>query len=426
MRDISFLIIFIFILTLQKYPIIIAQHEALATLWNIPDDQIMNFIARENQLKDVDNTVRSQVQYVNPDTYAGSYIRTIDNYIDFYITDATPVNIIINLPAVIPIRHLLRFNMSQNNLNAASLFERRGIVINLAFEHVPILIAIFLDTEHNNVVVSLYHANDNVNRAFIDEVNQQINNPPIVFEYKDLPNNEQPNSKASAIKSRIINVDMSAGDGFCDLNQSLTCSLGYDGRRQTETGAWENVFVTSGRCYVFEMDYFLKQQRQLGAPPPGIYRIGKMDFRNGRDQLIDFGILKVEEDEPINPRPFIKNMASPYNRELQIALMHPIENTHVGIHICKSGYNTRVTCGYQRSFSALFFDQIDAYQIAYITNIEYNSQDVGGPAFQFLNLNSVNLVGIFTGGIGNIGLTTNLNEITRLSRVIPVSVRHLR
>ncbi|CAG8817183.1 6707_t:CDS:1, partial [Gigaspora margarita] len=75
----------------------------------------------------------------------------------------------------------------------------------------------------NNIVVSLYHEYDIANRDFINDVNQIIDNQPIVFEYKDLPDNEQLNSNASAIKRR----DMLAGDGFCNLDQSLKCSLGY-------------------------------------------------------------------------------------------------------------------------------------------------------------------------------------------------------
>ncbi|CAG8851761.1 32132_t:CDS:1, partial [Gigaspora margarita] len=86
-------------------------------------------------------------------------------------------------------------------------------------------------------------------------------------------------------------------------------------------------------------------------------------------------------------------------------------NIHLGIHLCKSGYHTRVNCGYQRTNDALFFDQIDPYKISYIIN---NRQDVGGPVFQFLTLSTASYFGILTGGIGNIGLITHIDDIIRL------------
>ncbi|CAG8642775.1 23172_t:CDS:1, partial [Gigaspora rosea] len=376
----------------------------------------------ENQLKDADRIVKQQIQYINDNTYAGSYIRTIDNNVVFYTTYATAVNTILNLPAVIPIMDLLRFDVrAQNNFNLAGLKARRDRVYELALEHNPVFVTIFLDIELNNVVVSLYHEYDDENRPFTDDVNQQFNNPPIVFEYKDLPDNEQLNANVSAIKRRDLQITMLAGDGFCNLDQSLTCSLGYFGIRQTAAGAQERVFVTSGRCYRYEIDYHLKPWSPLGVQPPHIYHIGRMDSSSIRHSVIDYGVLRIEEGEN-RPTPFIKNLDSPSHPMLQIWNRNLNRDIHVGIHLCKSGYHTRVTCGYQRSLQAFFTDQTDPYIIAHVINIENNWQDVGGPVFQFRTLSTVNLVGILTGGIGNIGLTTDLNEITRSSGVTLVRV----
>ncbi|CAG8736619.1 4187_t:CDS:2, partial [Gigaspora rosea] len=142
----------------------------------------------------------------------------------------------------------------------------------------------------NNIVVSLYHENDNANRKFIDEVNQIIQNPPIVFEYKDLPNNEQINSNASAIMRRVIQIPLLAGDGFFSYN----------------------------------IDYYLKPWGPLGIPPPNVYyRIGIMD---ASDTWYDYGILRIgDEVEPIPP---IKNIDSPYYPEIQIWGRNLNQNIH--------------------------------------------------------------------------------------------------
>ncbi|CAG8454084.1 23355_t:CDS:2 [Gigaspora rosea] len=376
-------------------------------------------MGQENQLKAADLIVNQQKQYLNDNTYAGSYIRTTDNIVVFYTTNVTAVDTILNLPAVIPIKHLLSFNVSaQNHFNLADLKARRNRVYQIAFDNNPVLLTIFVDVELNNIVVSLYHENDNVNRKFIDEVNQIIQNPPIVFESKDLSNNEQINSNASAIMRRVIQIPLLAGDGFCNLDQSLTCSLDYFGMRQAETGGLESVFVTSGRCYQGEIDYYLKPWGPLGIPPPNVYyRIGIMDTS---ETWYDYGILRIGDE--VEPIPSIKNIDSHYYPEIQIWGRNLNQNIHLGIHLCKSGYHTRVTCGYQRSNDALFFTNTDRYKIAYIINIDNNRQDVGGPVFQFLNLSTASLFGILTGGIGNIGLTTNLDDIVRLAEVSPVGI----
>ncbi|KAF0556645.1 hypothetical protein F8M41_015006 [Gigaspora margarita] len=192
--------------------------------------------------------------------------------------------------------------------------------------------------------------------------------------------------------------------------------------RQTATGELESVFVTSGRCYRYEIDYYLKPWGPLGIPPPNIYRIGIMDTSNARNRGYDYGILRIGGEVVLAPS--IKNIDSPYHPEIQIWNRNLNPNIHLGIHLCKSGYHTRVNCGYQRSNDALFFDQIDPYKISYIINIDNNRQDVGGPVFQFLTLStaSSSYFGILTGGIGNIGLTTRIDDIIRLSGVFLVGV----
>ncbi|CAG8788568.1 19792_t:CDS:1 [Gigaspora margarita] len=137
--------------------------------------------------------------------------------------------------------------------------------------------------------------------------------------------------------------------------------------------------------------------------------------RNILNDEYDYGILRIGDE--VEPVPVIKNIDSPSHPEIQILNRDLNPNIHLGVHLCKSGYYTRVNCGYQRSNDALFFDENKPYRIAYIINIDNNRQDVGGPVFQFLTLGTASLFGVLTGGIGNIGLATDLDDITGLSGV---------
>ncbi|CAG8775013.1 37116_t:CDS:2, partial [Gigaspora margarita] len=98
-------------------------------------------------------------------------------------------------------------------------------------------------------------------------------------------------------------------------------------------------------------------------------------------------------------------------RTINILGRNEMENNHLGIHSCKSGYFTHLTCGYLRSNKAIYFDALDPYRISYVINIENHFWDIGGPVFHYSDINNVYLSGILTGGIGNIGLATDINKI---------------
>ncbi|KAF0485908.1 hypothetical protein F8M41_022741 [Gigaspora margarita] len=397
MRNIYFLIILLFIFILQKYPIINAQHEALARLWNVPDNEIDDLIDRELDLMDADLIVK---QNLVDEEYSGSYIRTTDNNVVFYTTTETEVNEIRNLSDVIPINHLLTFERSVNNLSLFDLKTRYKNLTRLALQYNPELVAIFIDVTFNNIVIASYHGFDEPNREFIDEVNRQFVNPAPVFEYGNLPNtNEQ--HKLNAINRRIIQTLIENGDGLCNLNQDVTCSIGFWARRN-ETN--ENVIVTSGRCYRFEQEYFLKPWGSLN-----IYNyIGRMS-RISSHHKTDVGIVSIEGN--VRPTRIIRNTDSPMYPRINTYGKTTRENDYLGIHSCKSGYFTHLTCGYLRSNEAIYFDAIDPYKISYVINIENHIYDIGGPVFTFFESDKAHLTGILTGGIGNIGFATDIDSI---------------
>ncbi|CAG8847074.1 18886_t:CDS:1, partial [Gigaspora margarita] len=94
-----------------------------------------------NSNKNCGHYCKTIQQYINEHTYAGSYIRTTDNIVVFYITPRTPIETILNLPAVIPIRHLLNFDIAaQNGLSLISLRYRKEQICEIAREHNPVLL----------------------------------------------------------------------------------------------------------------------------------------------------------------------------------------------------------------------------------------------------------------------------------------------
>ncbi|RIB21391.1 hypothetical protein C2G38_2140686 [Gigaspora rosea] len=136
--------------------------------------------------------------------------------------------------------------------------------------------------------------------------------------------------------------------------------------------------------------------------------------------MTDFGIISIEGD--VEPTIAIRNTDSPNYPEIYIIGTNEMENDHLGIHSCKSGYLTHLTCGYLRSNDAIYFDEIDPYIISYVTNIENNNYDSGGPVFVYIDINHVYLSGILTGGIGDIGLTTHIDSILTRGRLLFVDI----
>ncbi|KAF0441062.1 hypothetical protein F8M41_004016 [Gigaspora margarita] len=266
--------------------------------------------------------------------------------------------------------HWQDYRISVNNLNLFDLSARYDNLTRLALQYNPELVAIFIDIRLKNIVIASYHGYDQPNREFIDEINRQFVNPVLVFEYGNLPNtNEQHNLNAI---SRFL-------------------------AKRNETN--ENVIVTSGHCYQFEPDYFLKLWVSLNVHN----YIGKMS-RISLHHMCDFGIVSIEDN--VEPRRSIRNTDSSKYQEIYIDSKNDTKNNHLGIHSCKSGYFTHLTCGYLRSNKAIY-----PYKISYVINIENHIYDIGGPVLTYIDINHIYLSGILTSGIGNIGFVTNIDSI---------------
>ncbi|CAG8598540.1 10762_t:CDS:1, partial [Cetraspora pellucida] len=281
-------------------------------------------------------------------------------------------------------------------------------------EHNPIFVTIFIDVRLNNNVIALYREHENQNREFIQAIQEPgLFNPPPIFERKNLNNNGNNGQRNLNVVKRqpFISIPALAGDGFTNLAEDLTCSLGFWAKKRQSQ---ENVFVSSGRCFRFAQDYYLKPWGLQNLPLPDVRNhIGKMDNRVGHNE-ISYSILRIEGD--VEPIGFIKNIDSPDFAELRIVDNNGLENnfietSNLGVHLCKSGYHTRVTCGFLRAHSARFFDATDPYIINYVIAMDSNTGDLGGPVYSHYDRARVSIYGIINGAIGDITLSSDVDNI---------------
>ncbi|CAG8763154.1 1786_t:CDS:1, partial [Cetraspora pellucida] len=69
--------------------------EALAKLWGKSNDEINEYLARENELIDVDDTVR---EFLNDEAFAGTYLNVINKTINVYTIDFSQTRNITDQP----------------------------------------------------------------------------------------------------------------------------------------------------------------------------------------------------------------------------------------------------------------------------------------------------------------------------------------
>ncbi|CAG8712357.1 20695_t:CDS:2, partial [Racocetra persica] len=296
------------------------------------------------------------------EAFAGTYIRVTghNDRVAVYTVDFHQVPNVFNDPRIIPIHNLIAFVPTVNHLSLPGLQDRQRSLRRIADEHNPMFVTIFIDVRLNNNVVALYHEYENQNREFIQAIVEEpeLQHPLPIFEP----------------------IPALAGDGFTNLAEDVTCSLGFWAKRE-ETE--ENVFVSSGRCYRFDHDYYLKPWALQNLPLPDVRNhIGQMDRRRGHND-IDFSILRVVGD--VEPTAFVKNVDSPDFTELP--------------------------------HSALFFDGIDPYRVKYVIDMDSNIGDLGGPVYHHYERARVSVYGIISGNIGDITLSTDVDLILEQAHV---------
>ncbi|KAF0552373.1 S1 family peptidase [Gigaspora margarita] len=216
------------------------------------------------------------------------------------------------------------------------------------------------------------------------------------------------------MEKRDLDILVLGGDGlFTELN---ICSVGFLATAKNEAKSY---IVTTEHCRDIHGD---KTKFFYGAWNENSTNelIGSMSL--DEFDIYDFGLIDISNmSESLKPLPEIRNTDSEQFRQLRTNNGIPV-SSH-GVHLCKSGYSTHVTCGFVKAFDFILYasDGIH-YSELIMTSMLSQKGDNGGAAFAYSDLSTVILNGIYVAEIGNVNsMILPLSIITVYGDIEPIT-----
>ncbi|RIB15116.1 hypothetical protein C2G38_2320533 [Gigaspora rosea] len=261
----------------------------------------------------------------------------------------------------------------------------------------------------------MFEEDKETNQAFINDVEQY--GPKIIFHPEEILSNTE-----ISMNKRSIDILLSGGDGL--FNQKLTgCSIGFLAKANNET---KNYIVTVEHCRIDDEDETKFFYRAWNKPHT-IELVGLMlPIVN---KIYDFGLIDLNNmSKSFKPLPSIRN-----NDSEQFPLLSLIDGTPVlshGVHLCKSGYSTHVTCGFVKAFDVIYYvGDGELYSDLIMTSMNGRQGDSGGTVFAYSDSNTVILNGIYVAEIGENGNANSmilpLSMIIEHSNVEPITANKI-
>ncbi|KAF0553922.1 S1 family peptidase [Gigaspora margarita] len=178
--------------------------------------------------------------------------------------------------------------------------------------------------------------------------------------------------KRDLIKGRLL-----CGEGLHRFEISYSCSAGFLANFIDNPNF--NYIVTAGHCY--NRDTGNNFYHYPWGSKYTTYFIGQMVYHSV--QKYDFGLIEIRGTHT-DPIPMIRNLDSSRYRQLHIHDTTQV-SSH-GVHLCKSGLFTHVTCGYVRAFDGICIDRRGFMTDLIITDMHSYHGDSGGPVYFILKI----------------------------------------
>ncbi|CAG8500622.1 16702_t:CDS:2 [Gigaspora rosea] len=201
-------------------------------------------------------------------------------------------------------------------------------------------------------------------------------------------------NSSTLVEKRNLNILVDGGNKIVSLNDhanaTLACSAGFWMKKNNE-----DFIVTAGHCpdHFPSLFYVYSFQDNHLIGPINSRFIGSYDM--------DF-IKKTNTN--IMLRPVIRQFDMINLRFLQFLIVGSSEITSCGIHICKAGQITGISCGFVSAINSIsyFYDRVLIRTIV-VANMPNNDSDSGGSMFRYNGLNGqsnlADAVGIHIGRI---------------------------
>ncbi|CAG8750309.1 31238_t:CDS:2, partial [Racocetra persica] len=147
--------------------------EALADLWEVEDKQLPNFLAIEEKLTKVDETLQSLLKD-STSSFGGTYLDVKKNKVFVNTVDITAINKIKNSPKFSQndFLNFIEFIKAPANNSMDILTSKLKKIVELIKKYRPINIQCYIDMTHNNVVIRFKTDNNAKNSRFINEASQ--------------------------------------------------------------------------------------------------------------------------------------------------------------------------------------------------------------------------------------------------------------
>ncbi|RIB13666.1 hypothetical protein C2G38_2040777 [Gigaspora rosea] len=265
----------------------------------------------------------------------------------------------------------------------------------------------YINSKTNNIIIASCNESRNEpnNIAFINVINDRMYYP--IFIYKNC--HEPSDNVTPSLNSRQVVTRILAGDGIIFGNAADKCSVGFWARIPPN----ENFIATAGHCYEHGSFYFLFPWNSTHYVPHVL--IGEMQYY--LEELIDFGLISIYNNKDLQPVPSIRNTDSEQYKELFIDDVILVSSN--GAHLCFSGLESHVGCGYVAALNGFNTDGDYFTENLFIIELASRFGDSGGPVFSYKNLSHVSLNGIVSSCVDDFyDKSTGILGITTISSIL--------
>ncbi|CAG8801986.1 21713_t:CDS:1, partial [Cetraspora pellucida] len=357
-------------------------NEPLAKLWKINDDELPKYLDIENKLI---NANKKLIPLLNSSSFGGTFINATTSTIHIFTTDDSKTLDILFAPDMQPYIEYFSFDTVLNSLDKLNfLFSQ---IIESAKQFEPRNVLMFIDIEINNVALYL-NTDSPVNIPFVNDIQKY---KPKIYDHKP--------------GSTDINEVILSGEGIVSYNK--TCSAGYWAKSRNNPNS--NYLITAGHCYqdiFFLLPWNTQNVTEFIGPV-----IHHTTFPH------DVAVINIT-NEGIIPRAVIRNNDFSQYAELFIKYYKPTLN--YGVHICKSGYTTHITCGYARGLNGIYIQEKGVSKNVLFSDGITLGGDSGGAVFRYVSLNVVSLIGVVSVGTKGVSGYTLVEDIYNEVGLLPV------
>ncbi|CAG8557346.1 32033_t:CDS:2 [Gigaspora margarita] len=316
-------------------------------LWNVSNEEVPKLLDLEKNLISIDSKLQP---LLNGLYFGGTYLDIKVGKINVNTVDQSKVDEIRN--KMKNYQDYLNFIAVNNTLSQLNSTFNQTFILAQQLNITNCIISI--EPKFNNVVIYL-SMNGKKNKEFIENVETFNPSPIIKLLPNEKKNEEIPFNSSTLVEKRNIYLRLDGGSKIVSVDQDnrriLACSAGFWMIKNNG-----DFIVTAGHC------------------PENFPSL--------------FYVYSFQDDHLIGP--MNSRVIRPYD-------MGSSEITSCGIHICKAGQRTGITCGFVSAFNSINIVDGRPMMRTIAAPINNYPGDSGGPIFRY-NDHNADAVGIAVAG----------------------------